>query len=146
MSEWIIYLLVSALTLLVVLGSLGWLAWAICRWRDARRDRQRQAARAAVLARIAAGHAGSTGNTKLLGGKAVTPDGGFPAEVPAPEPGSPRVSSAPVSQRRHVGFGGQPPVSDLGQPAGRHAAVPRAIGKGGASVQGPPTASVSRAS
>lgn len=77
MPQWLIYVLVAALTLVVVLAGLGWLAWATCKWLDSRRDRRCQAARATVLARIAAGHV-----NEPLGGEAASPDSGLLAEVP----------------------------------------------------------------
>jgi hypothetical protein len=76
MSEWLIYLLVTALVLGVVLVGLGWLARSTCKWLDGRRERRQQIARATVLDRIAASH------TELLGGETVAPDGGLPAEAP----------------------------------------------------------------
>jgi hypothetical protein len=109
--EWLIYLLVTALALVVVLAGLGWLTWGTCKWLDARRERRQEVARRTVLARIAVSH------TELLGGEAVIPDGGLPAEVPQSERPPPWKPS-PV---RRV---------PANQPNGRHARLPVA-GNGG---------------
>lgn len=127
MPQWLIYVLVAALALVVVLVGLGWLAWATCRWLDRRRDRQCQAARAKVLARIAAGHV-----NEPFGGEAATPGSGLPAEVPQRERSLWR-SPSPVRR---------PPS---GLPTGRHARTSHA-GNGGAPVRSRRTASVSRGS
>lgn len=124
MPQWLIYVLVAALTLVVVLAGLGWLAWATCKWLDSRRDRRCQAARATVLARIAAGHI-----NEPLGGEAASPDSGLPAEVPQRRR-APRRSSTPVRR----------PSTDV--PTGRHARVVHSA-NGGAPVRSRRTASVS---
>lgn len=115
MPQWLIYVLVTALTLVVVLAGLGWLAWATCRWLDSRRDRRCQAARTTVLARIAAGHV-----NEPLGGEAAYPDSGFPAEVPQRQRAL-RRSPAPVPR----------PSTD--RPTGRHARAAHSA-NGGAPV------------
>lgn len=95
MPQWLIYVLVAALTLVVVLAGLGWLAWAICRWLDSRRDRPCQTARATVLARIAPGHVNES-----LGGEAASPDSGLPRRGSTAQASAPAIAATCPSTSR----------------------------------------------